>query len=224
MTEELWTRVDRYFEDALLTPDDLLAAVQQESAAAGLPQISVSPAQGKLLFVLAKAVGARRILELGTLAGYSGIWLARALPPDGRLVTVEVDSTHADVARRSFARTGVSHLIDLRVQPALEALPQLAAEAAEGAGPFDFIFIDADKVNYPQYLEWAIRLSRRGTLIIIDNVVRHGEVADGGSSDSSVLAVRRMTSSLENDKRVDATVLQTVGVKGYDGFAVVVVN
>jgi len=221
MTEELWTRVDRYFEDALISADDLLAAVQQESAAAGLPQISVSPAQGKLLFVLARAVGARRILELGTLAGYSGIWLARALPPDGRLVTVEVDPAHADVARRSFARSGVSQLVELRVQPALDALSQLAAEHAD---PFDFVFIDADKVNYPHYLEWAIRLSRRGTLIIIDNVVRDGEVADGASRDASVVAVRRMMASLENDKRVDATAIQTVGVKGYDGFAAVVVN
>ena len=223
MTEELWTRVDRYFENALLE-DDLLAAVQQESAAAGLPQISVSPAQGKLLFVLARAMGARRILELGTLAGYSGIWLARALPAGGRLVTVEIDRAHADVARRSFARTGVSQLIDLRVQPALDALPQLAAEAAEGAGPFDFIFIDADKVNYPQYLEWAIRLARRGALIIVDNVVRDGEVADAASSDPAVLAVRRMMSSIEKDKRVSATAIQTVGVKGYDGFAAVLVN
>jgi predicted O-methyltransferase YrrM len=220
MTEELWTSVDRYFENALLE-DDLLAAVQQESAAAGLPQISVSPAQGKLLFVLARAMGARRILELGTLAGYSGIWLARALPADGRLVTVEVDGTHADVARRSFARTGVSQLIELRVQPALEALPQLAAE---GAGPFDFVFIDADKVNYPHYLEWAIRLSRPGALIIADNVVRDGEVADAASSDPAVLAVRRMMSSINADKRVSATVIQTVGVKGYDGFAAVLVN
>jgi predicted O-methyltransferase YrrM len=221
MTQELWTNVDRYLDDALSASDDMLAAVQQESAAAGLPQISVSPAQGKLLFVLAKAIGARRILELGTLAGYSGIWLARALPADGRLVTIEVDRAHADVARRSFGRARVSHLVDLRVQPALDVLPQLAAE---GAGPFDFVFIDADKVNYPEYLEWGIRLSRPGALLIIDNVVRDGEVANDASTDASVLAVRRMMSSIEQDGRIVATAIQTVGVKGYDGFAAVVVN
>jgi predicted O-methyltransferase YrrM len=219
--QDLWDSVDRYIEHALLRADDPLSSVQQESAAAGLPQISVSPSQGKLLFVLAKAMRARRILELGTLAGYSGTWLARALPADGRLVTVEIDPKHADVARRSFGRTGVSHLVDVRVQPALEALRQLVGE---GAGPFDFIFIDADKVNYPQYLEWAIRLSRAGTLIVIDNVVRSGEVADSSSTDPAVLAVRQMMSLLERDARVTATAIQTVGVKGYDGFAAVLVN
>jgi predicted O-methyltransferase YrrM len=221
MAQELWTTVDRYIEHALLSADGVLAAVQEESEAAGLPQISVSPSQGKLLFVLAKAIGARRILELGTLAGYSGIWLARALPADGRLMTIEVDPAHADVARRSFKRARLSDVVDLRIGPALEVLPRIADEAA---GPFDFVFIDADKVNYPQYVEWAIRLSRPGTLIVVDNVVRNGEVASASSDDAAVLAVRRMMSALENDRRVTATAIQTVGVKGYDGFAAVLVN
>ena len=219
--QELWTGVDRYIEDTLLQSDGILDAIQHDAAAAGLPQISVSPSQGKLLFLLAKGMGARRILELGTLAGYSGIWLARALPPDGRLVTVEVDRAHADVARRSFGRAGIAHLVDVRVQPALDALPQLAAEGVER---FDFVFIDADKVNYPEYLEWAIRLSRPGALIVVDNVVRQGEVGDPSSNDPAVLAVRRMLKAIGQDSRVAATVMQTVGVKGYDGFAALLVN
>ena len=166
-------------------------------------------------------MGARRILELGTLGGYSAIWLARALPPDGRLVTIEADARHAEVARRNFARAGVTDASRPARRPGLDVLPTVQAERAE---PFDFVFIDADKVNYPHYLDWAIRLCRPGSLIVADNVVRHGAVVDGKSEDAAVQAMRRMMTALRTDPRVTATAIQTVGVKGYDGFAVVLVN
>jgi len=217
----LWTAVDAYIDEQLIGHDDALSAAIESSVAAGLPAISVSPSQGKLLHVLAKTMGARRILELGTLGGYSAIWLARALPPDGRLITVEADARHADVARRNFARAGVTSRVDLRVGRGLDVLPQLHVERA---GPFDFVFIDADKVNYPHYLDWAIRLCHPGSLIVADNVVRKGAVIDGKSEDAAVQAVRRMMTALRTDPRVTATVIQTVGVKGYDGFAAVLVN
>jgi len=217
----LWTAVDAYIDEQLIGHDDALSAAIESSVAAGLPAISVSPSQGKLLHVLAKTMGARRILELGTLGGYSAIWLARALPPDGRLITVEADARHADVARRNFARAGVVSRVDLRVGRGLDVLPDLEAERA---GPFDFVFIDADKVNYPHYLDWAIRLCHPGSLIVADNVVRKGAVIDGKSEDAAVQAVRRMMTALRTDPRVTATVIQTVGVKGYDGFAAVLVN
>jgi predicted O-methyltransferase YrrM len=221
MTQDRWTAVDRYIDGSLVKADVALDAVLEESAAAGLPAISVSPAQGKLLFVLARAMGARRILELGTLGGYSGIWLAHALPPGGRLVTIEVDPAHAAVARRSFERAGVSPLIDLRLGAALDVLPRLAAE---GGAPFDLVFIDADKGNYAEYLDWAVRLCRPGSLIVADNVVRHGEVIDAASDDPGVQGIRRFITALEADTRVTATAIQTVGVKGYDGFAAIVVT
>ena len=217
----LWTAVDAYIDEQLIGHDDALSAAIESSVAAGLPAISVSPSQGKLLHVLAKTMGARRILELGTLGGYSAIWLARALPPDGRLITVEADARHADVARRNFTRAGVASRVDLRVGRGLDVLPDLEAERA---GPFDFVFIDADKVNYPHYLDWAIRLCHPGSLIVADNVVRKGAVIDGKSEDAAVQAVRRMMTALRTDPRVTATVIQTVGVKGYDGFAAVMVN
>jgi predicted O-methyltransferase YrrM len=198
----------------------VLDAVLRACTEAGLPAIAVSPSQGKLLFVLAKSIGARRILEIGTLGGYSGIWLARALPPDGRLVTLEVNASHAEVARRNFERTGVARQVDLRVGCALELLPQFAAEASE---PFDFVFIDAEKVQYAEYLEWTIRLSRPGALIIADNVVREGAIIDAASTDLAVQGMRRFLDALGQDRRVAATVIQTVGQKGYDGLAAAVV-
>lgn len=221
MTQERWTTVDRYVEESLLEPDAALDAALAASEAAGLPPINVSPPQGKLLFVLAKAMGARRILELGTLGGYSGIWLARALPPDGVLVTLEVDPKHAEVARRNFDRAGVTPRIDLRVGSALDLLPRIEAESR---GPFDVVFIDADKPHYAEYLEWSIRLSRPGSLIIADNVVREGAVADAASNDPLIQGVRRFIAAVGADRRVSATAIQTVGGKGCDGFAAIVVN
>ncbi|MFI5178580.1 MAG: O-methyltransferase [Vicinamibacterales bacterium] len=219
MTQEQWTLVDRYIDGLFVPSDPSLEAALEASTAAGLPSIAVSPAQGKLLYVLAKAVGARRILELATLGGYSTIWMARALPPDGRLITLELEEKHAAVARGNFVRAGVSSAIDLRVGPALSLLPALVA-----GDPFDVIFIDADKGGYADYLSWAIRLSRAGTLIVADNVVRDGKIVDAASTDVNVQGIRRFNEALANERRVAATVIQTVGAKGYDGFAVIVVT
>lgn len=220
MTRDTWTAVDAYI-DRLVKPDEVVEAVQQEAAAAGLPAISVSASHGKLLHLLARISGARRILELGALAGFSGIWLARALPPDGRLVTIEVDPAHAGIARRSFERAGVSGRIDLMIGPALQVLPQMVAAHAE---PFDMVFIDADKGNYAAYLDLAIRLSRPGALIVADNVVRGGEVIEERSDDPSVQGARAFMAAAAADPRVSGTAIQTVGVKGYDGFALLVVE
>ncbi len=221
MFEERWTDVDRYFSDLLVRPDAMLDAAVRESDAAGLPSIQVSPAQGKLLYLLARAQGAETILEVGTLGGYSTIWLARALPPNGRLITLEIDPKHAEVARANLARSGLAGIAELLLGPALETLPRLAAE---GRGPFDFIFIDADKPNIPAYFDWALRLSRRGTLIVVDNVVRDGAVIDAGSEDPAVLGVRELNRRMATEPRVSATAIQTVGVKGYDGFALALVT
>ena len=221
MTANHWSTVDSYLDETLVGRDAVLEAVLHASDAARLPAIAVSPTQGKLLFLLARAMGARRILELGTLAGYSGIWLARALPTGGRLVTIEADAKHADVARGNFARAGVAHLVDLQEGPALEVLAGLHADRVAA---FDFVFIDADKVHYPEYLDWAIRLGREGTLIVADNVVRDGEVIDAQSPDPAVQAVRRFLARLAEDSRVTATAIQTVGHKGYDGFAAALVT
>ena len=221
MSAERWEEVDRYIEHALIGSDAALDAATHDATAAGLPQIAVSPAQGKLLFILARAVGAHRILELGTLGGYSAIWLARALPPGGTLVTIEAEPKHAEVSRRNFERAGVAGSIDLRLGKALEILPQLEAERR---GPFDLVFIDADKISYPLYLDWSIKLGRAGTLIIADNVVRDGHVVDAASDDPSVVGVRRMHELIRSDQRVTATAIQTVGVKGYDGFAAILVR
>lgn len=220
MGAETWAEVDRYFTERLGLDDPALDAALAESDAAGLPAIGVSAPQGKLLHLLARQSHARRILEIGTLAGYSGIWLARALPEGGRLVTLEVDPLHAEVARGNFVRAGLAAKVDLRVGPALETLPRLEAE--RGA-PFDFTFIDADKVSTPEYLEWAIRLSRVGAVIIIDNVVRNGSVLLSSSADASVRGVRRAIDLLSTDGRLESTAIQTVGSKGYDGFAMAVV-
>ncbi len=221
MSQELWTAVDRYITDHLVPPDAMLDAALQASLDAGLPAISVAPNQGKLLMLLAQINGARRILELGTLGGYSTLWLARALPSDGTIITLEFDPKHADVARQNFARAGVSHQIELRVGRALDTLPLLESE---GRGPFDLIFIDADKANIPHYFTWALKLSRRGTVIIVDNVVRDGEVIDATSTDPSVIGVRRFNELLAAETRVTATAIQTVGSKGYDGFAMALVT
>jgi predicted O-methyltransferase YrrM len=220
MSQDRWTAVDTYVDDLFVGSDPVLAGVLEASAAAGLPAISVSPSQGKLLNVLARAIGARRILELGTLGGYSAIWLARALPPRGRLVTIEAAAAHAGVARANFERAGLTDVIDLRVGPALEVLPQLAAE---GVDPFDLIFIDADKPNYPKYLDATLRLSRTGSLIVTDNVVRHGDVIEEHSADAMVQGARQFNAALASNPRVTATVVQTVGSKGYDGFAIGIV-
>lgn len=219
MSKEQWTLVDQYIDDLFVGADPALEAALVASTAAGLPAIAVSPAQGKLLQILATAIGARRILEIGTLGGYSTIWMARALPPDGRLITLELEQKHADVARANFARAGVQHLVEVRVGPALELLPSLGSD-----GPFDLIFIDADKGGYTEYLSWAIRLSRAGTLIIADNVVRDGKITDAASTDANVQGIRRFNDALAKERRVTATGIQTVGVKGYDGFAAIVVT
>ena len=220
MTQSRWTAVDRYLEYHLLEADDELIAVRKACADAGLPPIAVSPTQGKLLFILAKAIGARRILEIGTLGGYSGLWLARVLAPGGRLVTLEIDPVHATVARRNFERAGVASLVDLRVGDALELLSDMPSDTHE---PFDFVFIDADKARLAEYFDWSVRLAHRGSLIVADNVVRGGAVADAASEDPSVKGVRRFLASLEGDRRVAVTAIQTVGNKGYDGFAAAVV-
>ncbi len=217
---EVWSSVDRYYEDLLHSEDEILRSALSASRAAGLPDIQVSPLQGRLLHLLAKLNGARRILEIGTLGGYSAIWLARALPPAGRLLTLEIDPRHAEVARASIARAGLEGKVEVRVGPALETLPRLPTEPSER---FDLVFIDADKVSYREYLEWAVRLSRKGSLIIADNVVRRGDVVEGTSTDANVQGVRRMNETLATDARLAATVIQTVGVKGHDGFVLAVV-
>ena len=221
MTGDQWTAVDRYVADLLVPHDAALAAALDSSAAAGLPAIAVAPPQGKLLHLLARLQGARTILEIGTLGGYSTIWLARALPAGGRLITLEAEPKHADVARANIARAGLDGVVELRLGRALDTLPALAAE---GHGPFDFIFIDADKPSIPEYFTWALRLARRGSLIIVDNVVRDGKVVDPESDDPSVRGVRRLNEMLAAERRVSATVIQTVGSKGYDGFALALVT
>lgn len=221
MTDVRWTEVDTYIDDTVLGSDAVLDDVVEASRVAGLPSIAVSPSQGKLLFILAKAISAKRILELGTLGGYSGIWLARALPVSGQLVTIELETRHADVARQNFERAAVAGCVDLRVGSAHEVLAQLEAEDGP---PFDLVFIDADKCRYPEYFQRAVRLCRPGALIIADNVVRNGAVVDAASDDPSVRGVRRFIDAVTADERVTGTVIQTVGVKGYDGLAVLLVN
>ena len=215
MNQEQWTAVDRYVTEMLVPPDAALDAAVEASSAAGLPQIAVAPNQGKLLHLLARVRGASRILEIGTLGGYSTIWLARALPPGGRLITLEVEPKHAEVARTNIARAGLASVVDVRLGPALETLPGLAAERA---GPFDMTFIDADKPNIPAYFEWALKLAAPGGLIVVDNVIRDGAVVDAASTDASVRGVRRLNELLRNEPRVSATTIQTVGARGYDGF------
>jgi predicted O-methyltransferase YrrM len=214
---ERWTEVDRYIAERLLEADPVLADALRDSAAAGLPAHGVSPAQGALLELLARIHGARTILEIGTLGGYSTIWLARALPAGGRLVTLEADPAYADVARANLARAGLADIVDVVTGRALDTLPRLA-------GPFDLIFIDADKRSNAAYLDHALALSRAGTLIVADNVIRGGAVADAAGDDPSVQGVRAFFDRLAAEPRVRATAIQTVGVKGYDGFALALVE
>lgn len=221
MTQQEWSEVDAYFTGKLAPPDAVLDAALRASASAGLPAIAVAPNQGKMLQLFARLVGAKRILEIGTLGGYSTIWMATALPPDGKLITLEIEKRHADVAAANIARAGLEKKVDIRIGRAIETLPKLLAE---GAGPFDMVFIDADKQNNAGYFEWALRMSRRGTLIIVDNVVRNGAISDAGSKDSSVIGTRKLFDIMEMDPRVSATAIQTVGSKGYDGFAIAVVT
>jgi predicted O-methyltransferase YrrM len=220
LARENWTAVDRYITDLLIPRDAILDAALESSRAAELPPINVSPTQGKLLHILARAQGARRILELGTLGGYSTIWLARALPQGGRLVTLEANPKHAEVARQNIARSGLTQLVELRLGSALDSLKQMVAA---GDAPFDFIFIDADKPGYPDYLIWTLKLSRPGTMIIADNVVRNAKVINSSSDDPNVQGIRRFNEVLATEPRLTATTIQTVGSKGYDGFTLALV-
>ncbi|MET8134882.1 O-methyltransferase [Streptomyces sp. NPDC005251] len=213
---QLWNDVDDHFTTLLAPADEILTAALRDSDAAGLPPINVAPNQGKLLQLLAEIQGARRILEIGTLGGYSTIWLGRALPADGQLITLEYDPRHAEVARANLMRAGLDKIAEVRVGPALESLPKLADENPE---PFDFVFIDADKVNNPHYIEWAARLTRPGSVIVLDNVVRGGAVTDGASTDPSVLGTRAALELIASHPKLNGTAVQTVGSKGYDGFA-----
>jgi len=217
---EQWTSVDTYLTGTLIPADPILEAALAANAAAGLPSIDVSPTQGKWLHLLAKIQGATHILEIGTLGGYSTIWLARALPPEGRLITMEFSPKHAEVAQQNIARAGLSHLVEIRIGAAADSLAKLYAEDPT---PFDLIFIDADKPNNPTYLEWALKFSRSGTLIVVDNVIRDGEIANPASTDPSITGTRAMFEMLAANPRVSATALQTVGSKGYDGFAIALV-
>jgi predicted O-methyltransferase YrrM len=221
MTEELWTAVDRYFSNLLVSADPALEAALAASASAGLPAINVSPVQGKLLHVLARSIGARKVLEIGTLGGYSTIWLARALPDGGRVISLEADPRHAEVARANIARAGLDVRVEVRLGMALDLLPGVAAE---GGPPFDFVFIDADKPNNAAYFDWALRLSRTGSIIIVDNVVRGGDVIAAASDSPAVQGVQRFLERLAAEPRVSATAIQTVGSKGYDGFAIALVT
>jgi predicted O-methyltransferase YrrM len=221
MSDKHWVAVDRYITDLLVPADHVLHGVLTTAEAAHLPPISVAPNQGKLLMLLAQLRGARTILEIGTLAGYSAIWLARALPENGRLITLEADPRHAEIARANFAQAGFSDVIELRVGRALDTLPRLLAEAQ---GPFDLIFIDADKRNSADYFTFALKLSRPGTLIVIDNVVREGAVVNAASDDPDITGIRRLFELLAAEPRVSATAIQTVGSKGHDGLAIALVT
>jgi predicted O-methyltransferase YrrM len=219
--DDTWSAVDRYISDHLIPSDAALDGALRANAAAGLPTIDVAPNQGKLLYLLARIRGAKRILEIGTLGGYSTIWLARALPPDGVLITLEFEAKHAEVALTNIERAGLSPLVELRLGPASESLARLHEEASL---PFDLIFIDADKPNNPLYVEWALRLSRPGTIIVVDNVIRDGTLIDAADPDPRVVGSRRLIEMLSAEPRLDATALQTVGSKGYDGFLLAVVH
>jgi predicted O-methyltransferase YrrM len=220
MDQERWTEVDRYITERVLPADPALEAALAASDAAGLPAIQVSPNMGKLLQLLAQSIGARGILEIGTLGGYSTIWLARAVAPGGRVVTLELNSAFAEVARSNLARAGLAARVEVRIGPALETLPLLAAEAS---GPFDLIFIDADKESTAEYFRWALKLSRRGSLIVVDNVVREGTLIDEDRRDSHIQGIRDFYELAAAEPRVSMTAIQTVGIKGYDGFAVALV-
>ena len=219
--EPIWHEVDEFFAERLAPSDDVLDTALRESSAAGLPAINVTAVQGKFLHLLARICNARRILEIGTLGGYSTIWMGRALPADGQLITLEIDTGHADVARRNLDRAGLAHCVQVWVAPAAESLAKLAADHVQ---PFDLVFIDADKTNSDVYFRAVLGLSRVGTVIVVDNVVRKGEILDGSSTDVNVRGIRRLTELLASESRVSATALQTVGSKGYDGFVLAVVT
>jgi predicted O-methyltransferase YrrM len=221
MNPEIWTQVDHYFSSQLVGTDAALEHALATSTAADLPGYNVAPNQGKLLQLFAQMCNARNILEIGTLGGYSAIWLARALPPGGKLVTLEANADFAEVARKNIDFAGLTHAVDIRVGKAIDTLPLLERE---GAGPFDLIFIDADKPSNPDYLHWSLKLSRPGTIIIGDNVVRNGAVVDAGSRDANVIGVRRFFDLIAENPSLSATALQTVGCKGYDGFSLAIVK
>ncbi|HET6993410.1 MAG TPA: O-methyltransferase [Chitinophagaceae bacterium] len=221
MDQKLFESVDEYINGLLVKEDEALAATEASIRESNIPQISISPNQGKFLHILAKLCNAKKILEVGTLAGYSTIWLARALPGNGRLVTLEFDPKHAGVAQKNIDRAGLSQLVEIRVGKALDSLPQLEKE---NAGPFDMIFIDADKAPYTEYFEWALRLSHPGTLIVADNVIREGKVLDPDSNDEMVKGVQRFNEALAKNTRVTATIIQTVGTKEHDGMAIAIVK
>jgi predicted O-methyltransferase YrrM len=221
MWSDRWAEVDEFVSGLLAPPDEALEAALRAGVDAGLPEIQVSSPQARLLEILARSIGARTMLEFGTLAGYSTIWLARALSEGGRLITLEADPEYAEVARKNIADAGLSHLVELRVGPALDSLPDLEAE---GAGPFDFVFIDADKIHTPDYFVWALDHTRPGGLIVADNVVRDGALADPESDEPTIPAQRRLHELIAADPRVTATTIQTVGGKGYDGFTLAFVD
>ncbi|PYR91772.1 MAG: methyltransferase [Acidobacteria bacterium] len=220
-SDSRWIDVDKYVNGVLAADDEALSAAIQASDAAGLPPISVTPQQGRFLYTLARSIRSRAILEVGTLGGYSTIWLARAVERGGLVTTIEADARHAEVARANITRAGVERLVDLRIGRAQDVLPQLEAERA---GPFDFVFIDADKPSTTDYFNWALKLSRQGSLIFVDNVVRNGGLGDAASADADAQGMRRFTEALGRERRVTASVIQTVCSKGYDGFALALVN
>jgi len=221
MTQQLFESVDQYINNLLVEEDEALLATETSIKENNIPQISISANQGKFLQILAKLCNAKKILEVGTLAGYSTIWLARALPKAGRLVTLEFDPKHAAVAQQNITRAGLASIVDIRVGRALDTLPQLEKE---NAGPFDMIFIDADKSPYAEYFQWALRLSRPGTLIVADNVIREGKVLDPDSTDEMVKGVQRFNDVLAKTESVTATIIQTIGTKEHDGMAIAIVN
>ncbi|HXH67163.1 MAG TPA: O-methyltransferase [Candidatus Limnocylindrales bacterium] len=221
MTQNIWETMDKYLETMLIPQDSALDDALKSAEAANLPAIQVSSVQGKLLHLLAHILGARKILEIGTLGGYSTIWMARALPEGGRIITLEADPKHAEVARKNFMRAGVENKIELRLGKALDTLPQVAADRL---GPFDLVFIDANKSNMPEYFEWSLKLARLGSIIIADNVVRAGAVLDSESKDADIQGIRRFLEMAGKEKRVSATALQTVSRKSYDGFAFLLVT
>ena len=221
MTKDVWEAVDKYFDEMLIPHDSALDDALAAASAENLPAIQVSSVQGKLLHLLARIMGARNILEIGTLGGYSTIWMARALPEGGRITTLEADPKHAEVAQKNFARAGVENKVELRLGKALDTLPKVAAD---GRGPFDMFFIDANKSNMPEYFEWSLKLARKGSVIIADNVVREGAVLDARSKDADIQGIRRFLEMVGKEKRVSGTALQTVSTKNYDGFALVLVT
>jgi len=220
MENPVWAKVDEYF-GAIVQEDTALKVAADEAEKAGLPAIAVSASQGKLLMQLAQMIGARRILEIGTLAGYSTIWLARGLMEGGKLITLEYEAKHAEMARKNLERAGLSGVVEVRVGDAAKTMPELVKE---GTGPFDLIFLDANKDGYPVYFEWSLKLARTGTVIVADNVVRDGGVLDAAGKDANIQGVRRLRDMLVSERRVSATAIQTVGSKGYDGFAVMIVR